>query len=113
MSNEKIQIEKKDFDSILHELQMLGLSISDRNSRMIVEKLLGIMKFYQDENQLTLLKKRIREKMREVKYKNSELNPYLYILLRKLEDGKISKEQTVAIFEEIMLGEALDEKWNK
>ncbi|MDF2882779.1 MAG: hypothetical protein K0R54_3336 [Clostridiaceae bacterium] len=110
---EKIQVDKKDFDNIIQELQMLKLRISDRNSSMLVEKILNIMNSYEDENQLTLLKKRIKEKMKEVRYTNSQFNSDLYILLRNLEEGKTSVEQTSAVFVKLMLGEALEERWNK
>jgi hypothetical protein len=110
---EKIQIDKKDFDNIMQELQMLKLRINDRNSGMLVEKILNIMNSYEDESQLPLLKERISEKMKEVRYTNSQLNSDLYILLRNLEEGKTSAEQTSAVFEKLMLGEALEERWNK
>lgn len=113
MSIEEINIDKKDFDNIIQELQMLKLRINDRNSSMLVEKILNIMNSYEDENQLPLLKKRISEKMKEVRYTNSQLNSDLYILLRNLEEGKTSAEQTSAVFEKLMLGEALEERWNK
>lgn len=113
MSIEEINIDKKDFDNIIHELKMLKLRINDRNSGILVDNILSIMNSYEDENQIILLKKRIKEKMVEVKYTNSQLNSDLYILLRNLEEGRTSMEQTSAIFEKLMLGEALEERWNK
>lgn len=110
---EKVQIDKKDFDNIIQKLKILKLRISDRNSGILVDKILSIMNTYQDETQLPLLKKRISEKMKEVRYTNSQLNSDLYILLRNLEEGKTSVEQTSAVFEKLMLGEALEERWNK
>lgn len=110
MSYEKIQIDKKSFDTIVNELNAVKLTTSDSNSRIIVDKILDIMKCCKEESTLTSLKEKIEKKMAECKYKNPELSTSLYILLRKLEGEKISKEEANDTFQKLVVGEVFDRK---
>lgn len=105
---EKVQIDKKTFVDIENQLNELKATTSDSNSRAIAEKILDIMKHCDEESIITSLKERIEKKMYEIKYKNPELSTSLYILLRNLENGKISREECLDTFEKFMLGEMLD-----
>ncbi|SFC86461.1 hypothetical protein [Clostridium uliginosum] len=110
MKCEKIKIDKKIFDDIISELNMLKLSTNDSNSRKITDKVLDILKSCEEEDMKISLQKRIQEKMIEVKHKNSELNTSLYMLLREFENGKISKEETKDIFERLVACSEFDKK---
>lgn len=110
MGYEKIQMDKKSFDNIINELNILKLSISDNKSKIIIEKILDMMKQYKDESMLISLKEKIEQKMTEYKYKNPEASTSLYILLRKLESGKLSQEEASDIFQKLVAEEAFNRK---
>lgn len=110
MSYEKMEINRKVFDDILNELNILKLTTTDGNSRIIVDKILDMMQSCREESTLESLKEKIAKKMSEYKYKNPEASTSLYILLRKLEDGKISKEEAMNILQKFVVGEVLERR---
>lgn len=103
MEDEKIEIKKEIYYYVINELKMLQSTTLDCNSKIIAEKILNML----DNSQHTMfsLKQRIEEKVRETKNTNPNLNAFLYILLRKVENGQISEIEAADIFEGTMAEE--------
>ncbi|GAA0724231.1 hypothetical protein GCM10008905_17830 [Clostridium malenominatum] len=82
---------------------------NDKQVLKEAEELLDIIEEILEDNTMTLVEK-IEQKMRETKFTDPEMNASLYILHRKLSDGKISPQDAMALFEMYVSSESFDKR---
>lgn len=82
---------------------------NDKQVLKEAEELLDIIEEILEDNTMTLVEK-IEQKMRETKFTDPEMNASLYILHRKLSDGKISPQDAMALFEMYISSESFDKR---
>ncbi|WP_315114316.1 hypothetical protein [uncultured Clostridium sp.] len=87
----------------------IKLTSKDRQVIKEAEEILEIIENILKDNTLTLNEK-IEKKMRDTKFSDPEMNANLYILYRKLSDGKISPKDAEALFQLYINTEPFDKK---
>lgn len=99
MANEdKILVDREVLGKIVVGLNNVKLISNDKFVKKEVEDLLKLLKDEMDEDKIPL-QEIIYEKMIEFKRSNPETSADLYIIYRKLSDGKISEKDALTQFE--------------
>ena len=106
-NNEKILINKEILEKIKGRLEGLRLMSSEKDVKKDIESLIQILSDEIDSEKLSF-RDLLDEKIRDTKYSDSELNFKLYMLRRKLEDGKISDEEALKAYDLYVSGHAGD-----
>lgn len=98
VKDEKVLISKKCINDIISGLSSIKVVSKEKSIKKEAEKLL---KLVQDEISLgnMSLEDKIREKMKETKNTDPDMNANLYILYRKLMNNQITQEQALKLFE--------------
>lgn len=106
-NNEKILINKEILEKIKGRLEGLRLMSSERDVKKELESLIKIF-IEEIESEKLSFRELLSEKIRETKYSNPELNFKLYMLQRKLDDGKVSDEEALKAYDLYVSGHAGD-----
>lgn len=95
---EKIIVKKENLQKLQEKLKEIKLMTQDEDIQSKVNEMLGLLG---DElkPRNVLLEKMIKEKMIETKHSNPELHFKLYMLHRKLVEGKIDEEEAMKAYE--------------
>lgn len=98
MGEEKILVNKETLTKI--QSRATGIKLISKDKQVIKEAqdILEMIDKELQDNSLSLIEK-INKKMKETKLSDPELNANLYILYRKLSDGKISEQDASELFE--------------
>lgn len=94
---EKILISTEIFEKIKLVLNDIKLLSSEENIKKKAEKLLKILNGESKKNRTISLEEEIYKKMKQTP--DNELNVKLYMLYRKLQNGKISENEALRVFE--------------
>lgn len=98
MYDDKILVNKENLEKMETKLVSLKLLVEDESLKKNISEILEIID--SEINGKTIsIKQCIREKMDETKFSNPELNFKLYMLYRKLSDGKIDEEEALKAYE--------------
>lgn len=97
-NNDKILIDREILEKIKLRLEGLKLMASEKAVKKDLESILKIVTDELDSGNLSF-KDILDDKIKESKYANPELNFKLYMLRRKLEDGKISEEDAAKAYD--------------
>jgi Ca2+-binding EF-hand superfamily protein len=98
MDNDKLMIEAKVFEKIKNGLKQVRIKSMDDEIKAMVDSLLYLLENKDSEEiEFTSLEDTIHNKMKTTKDK--ELNVKLYMLYRKLQDGKISEGEALRLYE--------------
>jgi hypothetical protein len=109
MDNDKIMIEPKVFEKIKNGLNQVRIKSMDDEVKAIVDLLLKLLENKDSEDiDFNSLEDTIYNKMKTTKDK--DLNVKLYMLYRKLQDGKISEEEALKLYE-LYIGTEYDYKY--
>ncbi|AYD40693.1 hypothetical protein D4Z93_09175 [Clostridium fermenticellae] len=108
-NDEKILISKGSINSIISGLSSIKVISQDKGIRKEAEKLLKMLQYEVGINSKSL-EDRIREKMKETKSTDPDMNANLYILHRKLVNKQITEEQALKMFETYVKIEPYDKK---
>lgn len=98
MGEEKILVNKETLTKIQSRATAIKLIAKDKQIIKEAQDILEMIDKELDQNSLSLIEK-INKKMKETKLSDPELNANLYILYRKLSDGKISEQDAAELFE--------------
>ncbi len=105
--NDKVLLNKSLFQRIILELKELKVTCKDEQMNKKIGELLKAI--YDDINNKNLsLEELIKEKMKETKFTNPDLNASLYLLYRNLISGKITEEDALIRFEAYVRMEGYD-----
>ncbi|MDW8799672.1 hypothetical protein P8V03_00715 [Clostridium sp. A1-XYC3] len=107
--NNKILLNKDLLDKITSELKELKTICRDEKMAKKIEDLLNNI-VDETTNKTVSLEELIREKMKETKLVNPDLNASLYLLYRNLVNGKITQEDALRRFEAYVRMEGYDKK---
>ncbi|AAO36225.1 hypothetical protein K144313037_14980 [Clostridium tetani] len=109
MIDDKLIVDK----NILKKIQSraTGIKITSKEKPIIkdAEEIIQIIDKILEDNSITLVEK-IEQKMRDVRYSDPEMNANLYILHRKLVDGKINHKDADNLFHLYINSEPFDKK---
>lgn len=98
VNDEKVLISKKCINNIISGLSSIKVVSKEKSIKKEAEKLLKLV-----QNEISLgnmsLEDKIREKMKETKKTDPDMNANLYILYRKLINKQITEEQALQLFE--------------
>lgn len=109
MNNDKITIEAKVFEKIKNGLKQVRIKSSEDEIKAMIDSLLYLLENKDSEEiDFNSLEDTIHNKMKTTKDK--DLNVKLYMLYRKLQDGKISEEEALKLYE-IYIGTEYDCKY--
>jgi hypothetical protein len=102
--SEKVVVNKDALDKIKTKLKGLKVSVEDKNAKSIIDE---ILKIFEDEifNDNFSLEKIIKDKMAETKISNPDQNFKLYMLHRRLTDNKITQEEALRDFKNIIMSD--------
>lgn len=102
--SEKVVVNKDALDKIKIKLKGLKVSVEDKNAKSIIDE---ILKIYDDEifNDNISLEKIIKDKMAETKVSNPDQNFKLYMLHRRLTDNKITQEEALRDYKNIIMAD--------
>lgn len=106
-NNEKILINKEVLEKIKLRLEGVRLMSSEKDVKKDLESIIKIISDEIDSEKVSF-RELLDEKIRDTKYSNSELNFKLYMLRRKLEDGKISDEEALKAYDLYVSGHTGD-----
>ncbi|KAJ51170.1 hypothetical protein BD780_002376 [Clostridium tetanomorphum] len=106
---EKLLIHKETLVRIQSRAMAIKFLSKDKQLTKEVEEILELIDKEIKANSMSLIEK-IEHKMKETKLTNPEMNANLYILYRKLSDGKISETDASALFELYINTEPFDKK---
>lgn len=108
-NSDKINLNLDTMKKIKSGLTNIKLLSNDKYVKKEAEELIKII-----DSELTLgemsLEEMIHERMKEVKNSDPTLSADLYILYRKLVDGKISEREALELFESCVQMEPFDKK---
>lgn len=107
--SDKLVVDEEIVFKIQSRANAIKVLSKDKQVLKEVEELLDIVEKILEDNTMTLSEK-IEKKMKETKFTDPEMNASLYILHRKLSDGKISPQDAVALFEMYMSSESFDKR---
>lgn len=96
-NNKYINIEKETIENILLDLNNVLLTCDSLSSREKIEKIILTLSKTIDRDNVSI-DDLILDKMRQTKVKDPDLHLKLYMLHRKLQDGKISEEEARAVY---------------
>lgn len=106
---EKLLVNQEVVTKIQSRAMAIKLTSKDRQVIKEAEEILEIIEKILKDNTLTLNEK-IEKKMKDTKFSDPEMNANLYILYRKLSDGKISPKDAEALFQLYINTEPFDKK---
>nr|WP_050607001.1 hypothetical protein [Clostridium niameyense] len=95
----KVLIEIKFLKKMFTELKEIQALSGERLIQQKTETLIKYLENLLNEKEDLPFEDVIYKKMKEVKFKDPELNSKLYILYRKLSDGKISEEDARILYD--------------
>lgn len=98
-NEKKISIEVKLLKKMLTELKEVQALSVERLLQQKTETLIKYLENLLNEKEDIPFEDIIYKKMKEVKLQDPELNSKLYILYRKLSDGKISEEDARILYD--------------
>lgn len=106
-NSEKILINKENLEKIKLRLEGVRLMSSEKEVKKEIQILIDLLTEEIDSQKLSF-RELLDEKIRDTKYSNQELNFKLYMLQRKLDDGKISEEEALKAYDLYISGHAGD-----
>lgn len=109
MAEDKLIVDKDILKKIQSRAMGIKLIAKERPIAKDAGEIVEIIDVIFKENSSTLVEK-IEQKMKEVKHSDPEMNASLYILYRKLVDGKISEKDAAALFDIYIKTEPFDKK---
>lgn len=96
--NEKILVNKDSLEKMQTKLRGLKVMLEDKEMLSTIIEILDLV-----QNELKIkdisVEDMIKDKMNETKFSNPELNFKLYMLYRKLEQGKIDTDEALKAYE--------------
>jgi hypothetical protein len=88
-----ISINREVIENIMYELNAMQLLCDDKFIMNRLNKILNLLKPYTVEVNESSIKNIIYQKMQETRNIDADLHLQMYMLYRKLEEGKINEEQ--------------------
>ena len=107
-SDGKVVMEKASITKIVSELKNIQTLTSDRLLQQKIDLLIKYMENILKNKDDIPFEDIIYNKMKEVRLENPELNSKLYILYRKLSDGKITEEDARILYDVYIKSQAYD-----
>ncbi|GAA0746350.1 hypothetical protein [Clostridium oceanicum] len=103
-----IDIDRKSAEKILSQLNEIKIVCADKGIKSKVEKIIDLA-----NNEIAIkmepsLEDVVYDKMKETKISNPDLSSKLYILYRKITQGKISEEEAKEMYETYIMMEGFD-----
>lgn len=95
--HKKIALTYDELEKIQIKLEGILLMTDDKEISNRVKEILGILESSLKSNDIPI-KEIIHNKMKETKYVDDELNFKLYMLYRKLSDGKIDEAEAMKAY---------------
>lgn len=106
---DKLLVNEDIISKIQSRAKAIKVISKDKQVLKEAEEILQIVESIFNDNTMTLVEK-VEKKMRETKFTDPEMNANLYILYRKLSDGKISQQDASALFEMYINAESFDKR---
>ena len=96
--NEKILVKKENLQKIQTNLKVLRVMTNDKDALKTIDEMIYIINEELKEKYVSI-KEKIKDRMEKTKNTDPELNFNLYMLYRKLSDGKIDEEEALKAYE--------------
>lgn len=95
--NDKIMVNKDSLEKIQTKLRGLKVTVQDKEIRLLVSEILELLNGELNPIDISL-EDMIYNKMKETKSTNPDLHFKIYMLYRKLSDGKIDEDEALKAY---------------